>query len=331
MVSISVVICCYNSAKVIGNTIRHLLAQDTANVEWEVILVDNNSTDGTSTIASQVWEENPVPNLQFRVVLEKKSGLSNARTRGVSESQFPIISFIDDDNLAPSNWIAYVSRIFSQKNIGILGCTANPVFEKVEPEWFHDNRFAFATGRLYEGDLVDITEIGTVYGAGMCVRKEIYTALEQRGWEPMLSGRIGAKQSGGEDSELCLAARMLGYKIFYTNEIEIGHFMLAEKVTWERLKGMTHGFGAADVFTLIYEVQYKKTSGQGGLLNSLRMNWLFNYIGKKLVYLLKKNSFKDKGFGELYKIRNTAFCDTIVREKKRFQAGFAYLEQITKS
>lgn len=328
MASISVVICCYNSVLVIEKTLECLQNQVFTNETWEVIVVDNNSNDNTGNLAQNFWKLDGVP---FKVVHEPNAGLSNARLKGVSEAQFEIISFIDDDNLAPENWIAYQSKAFDNPEIGILGCTAVGVFDSTPPEWYEENKHSFATGKLYEGDFVNVTESGSVYGAGMCMRKEIFTKLHQKGWSPLLSGRKGNSQSGGEDTEICLAARLLGYQIFYTNEIEIGHYILDQRLTWDRLKKMTEGFGSADVFTLVYDIVYQEEKGKLSFTQSLRKKWWFNYLGKRVNLSLKRGTINDRKKRELYEIRMLAFCKTIEQEKERFEASFSYLGDIFKA
>ena len=328
MASISVVICCYNSAAVLQETLEHLKCQVFTDEKWEVIVVDNNSNDGTAEAARQAWALRAPDRVDFRVVSEPSPGLSHARLKGVAEARYEVISFIDDDNHVPPGWIAYQSRTFDRQEIGILGCTAVARTEDPAPEWYASNEHAFATGRLYEGDLVNITDRGTVYGAGMCIRKEIFTHLQRMGWSPLLSGRKGNSQSGGEDAELCLAARLLGYQLFYTNEIEIQHYLAPSRVTWDRLKKMTWGFGASDVFLLVYELLYHENTGRKTLNTVLRKHWWFNYLGKKINYFLKRGTVEDPGQRELFEIRNRAFCETILQEKKRFTEAFSHLGKL---
>lgn len=328
MASISAVICCYNSSAVIKETLEHLKSQVFTHEKWEVIVVDNNSDDGTAEVARETWSQNPPENVDFKVVFEPNPGLATARLKGVSEAKHPIISFIDDDNHVPQNWISYQSKVFENKEIGILGCTAVGKFDTTPPDWYEEHKHSFATGRLYEGDFIEITDLGGVYGAGMCMQKEIFTKLAEKGWSPLLSGRKGNSQSGGEDTELCLAARLLGYKLFYTNEIEIGHRILDSRLTWERLKKMTYGFGAADVFTLVYDIVYQESKGISSFITSLRKKWWFNYLGKRINLALKRGVIKDKKQQQLYDIRMLAFCENISQEKKRFEESFSYLQRI---
>ncbi len=327
MNGISVIIACYNSEKVISETLRHLQGQqDFAGIPWEVVLVNNQSTDQTVAVAEQTWKENPVAPL--RVILETRMGEAHARKAGIQAARYSILSVVDDDNRVASDWIKTIFNYYKDPEIGLIGCAGEGDFETTPPVWFGENEHAFAIGKLYEGAFTDITEDALVPGAGLSVRKEIYDHLYALNWQPFLEGRVGNRQSGGADSEMCFITRLLGYKIYYSNELKFKHFTADSRITWERLKNMTYGFGAADVYVLVYQLHYLEKTGRKSLLTTLRKQWWFNYLGKKLNYYLKRGTFRDAGQRELFEIRNRAFCETLLREKKRFSKAFHSLDQI---
>src|SRR5688572_15751649 len=133
---VSFVICCYNSSGRITPTLEHLQRLST-DIRWEVILVDNNSSDDTVSTANRVWNNNPVAD--FKILEEKNPGLMNARIKGVTGVSYEIISFIDDDNWVDQNWVENVYRVFSEnKTVGACGGDSIGVFEKHPPEWFKD-------------------------------------------------------------------------------------------------------------------------------------------------------------------------------------------------
>jgi glycosyltransferase involved in cell wall biosynthesis len=329
MEGISVIIACYNSEKVIATTLRHLQAQvGYEGISWEVILVNNNSTDQTAQVAESVWNENPIVPLQ--IILETAQGEANARKAGIKAGRYSILSVVDDDNWVAENWIKTVFSYFKNPEIGLVGCAGEGAFESKLPDWFEANQNAFAIGSLYPGDFVDITKDALVPGAGLNVRKAIYDHLYAIEWEPFLEGRVGNKQSAGADSEMCYITRYLGYKIYYSNQLKFKHFTAENRITWERLKNMTYGFGAADVFFLVYQINYAESEGQKTFLNTLRKKWWFNFLGKRIVLALKRGTFRDREQKELFEIRNQAFCETILTDKRRFEEGFAYLNSIPK-
>lgn len=102
--SVSIVICCHNSAKRLPDTLKHLLIQEVPdNLQWEVIVVDNVSTDNTAQVARSLWPDDaPAP---LQVVSEPEPGLSNARKRGFMEAKYELVSFVDDENWLAPDWV----------------------------------------------------------------------------------------------------------------------------------------------------------------------------------------------------------------------------------
>jgi glycosyltransferase involved in cell wall biosynthesis len=329
--SISVVIACYNSEKVIATTLKHLQNQkDWKQINWEILLVNNNSTDLTVDIALETWNQNPI--VPLKIILEEKVGEANARKAGIKAAQYEIISVVDDDNWVSENWISTISTYFDNPEIGLVGCAGDGEFESTPPLWFEENKTAFAIGKLYDGDFVNITKDALVPGAGLSMRKCVYDLLFELDFQPLLQGRVGTKQSAGADSEMCYITRLLGYKIYYSNQLKFKHFTATHRISWERLKLMTQGFGESDVFTLPYQIIYKESVDGKKLITSLRKKWWFNYFGKKIALFIKDPfqfiPAKPESQQELLRIRNKAFCDTILNEKAKFEESFLYLEKI---
>lgn len=333
MHGISILICCYNSEDKIDLTLKRLSLQKSGNIPWEIVLINNNSSDNTKEVAQKAWNKQSVP---LRIIDEPRAGLSYARTTGVEAARYEIISFVDDDNLVPENWIEYQFNIFQKPGVDILGCTSIGFFSFSPPEWYQKeiHQLAFATGPIHKELFKDITSDGLVYGAGMTLRKEIYSKLLSQNWQPLLTGRVGNKQAGGEDSELTLAARLLGYSIYYSNEINTQHNISKERLTWERLKKVTQGFGSADVFLTPYNYYYLAQTNRLTFIKSMRRFWWFNYLGKKtsLIFwtIREKLGQIDKEDFEIIKIRLESFCETIKSEKTRFKHSFHLVKRLKK-
>ena len=325
---ISVIIACYNSASVIHQTLLHLQKQEnTQNITWEVILIDNNCTDNTAQLAQESWGiQDSVP---LHIIKETQVGEASARKAGIIKAKYAILSIVDDDNRVNTNWISSIYSYFENPEIGLLGCVGIGDFESEPPAWFDKHQHAFAIGSLYAGDFTDITADAIVPGAGLSVRKEIFDILYSINWKPFLTGRVGNRQSAGADSEICYVTRLLGYKIYYSNLLAFKHYTKNDRITWERLENMFAGFGAADVFTLPYKLLYAKEKGQTGILDGLRRTWWFNYFGKKTVNTIRYCFFaKSTDIKTLMNIRNKAFCEVMLQNKVDFENSFAYLEQI---
>lgn len=202
---VSIILCCYNSINRIRETLQALSEQVVGkNLQWEVILVDNASTDTTGEVANAIWHS--LGNkTQMRIVSEPKPGLGEARNRGIAEAAFGTLVFCDDDNWLGPNYIETAKAIMNaDKQIAACGGLGIPVFEiQPAPIWFDEYAEAFALGPQTLN--TENGKILNLYGAGLVVRKEYLMELYNSGFHPTMSGRTGKKLSSSEDTELTYA------------------------------------------------------------------------------------------------------------------------------
>lgn len=243
---VSVIVCCYNSAARIEPTLLHLQANEAEGVGWEVILVDNASTDNTREVAHAIWSVNPVVSLQ--IITEDKKGLMNARIRGVKAANFNYFSFIDDDNWVNKDWIRKVYAIFeSDESIAACGGSTEAVFEINPPSWFSEFSRSYAVGMQQNETGFVKPEKGFLWGAGLSVRREAWDELFSSGFKSLLHGRSGKALTAGEDSELCLSWHLLGWKLWYDESLKLKHYIPGSRLEPSYLAGLFEGFGKAEV------------------------------------------------------------------------------------
>lgn len=246
MLGISIIICCYNSANRISETLQYIVKQRvSSHIKWEVIIVDNNSIDETSTFAFSEWSKHQ-SDIPFKVVLEKKQGLAAARHRGVQESKFEFLLFCDDDNWLSENYISTAFEIMnSNHQIGILGGRGEAVSTLTTdfPKWFAAVENSYAVGRpLRESG--DATNRKYLWGAGIVIRKKLYFEAHKNN-PSLLIGRKGEDLSSGEDAELCARAILLGYSLYYDEQLYFKHFILPERLTKMYFKKLIAGHKAS--------------------------------------------------------------------------------------
>lgn len=244
---VSVVICCYNSALRLPETLKHLLAQDApADLPWEVIVVDNASTDDTAQVARSFWPDD-APVL-LRVVSEPEPGLKHARRRGFQEARYELVSFVDDDNWLESNWVKLVAEIMVEHpEVGACSGRTQAVTEIEAPAWFAEYASGYVIGE--QGDKIgDVTwSRGHLWGAGLTVRKSAWFDLCSLDFSTHLSGRKAKNLSSGEDYELCYALRLAGWRLWYSDKLILRHFISAERLTLDYLSRLKTGFGAQTI------------------------------------------------------------------------------------
>lgn len=230
---VSVIICCYNSAGRLPETLRHLARQRVAAAtDWEVIIIDNNSSDNTGEVARQCWQQYQAP-VPLVLVDEPVPGLSNARLKGFEAARYGFVLFCDDDN-----WLAedYVQRAYeimiARPDVGALGGRAEAVTETAPPAWFRAYYGIYAVGL----QAPDSGPVAHLYGAGMVIRKSHWDSLRQAGYESRLSDRVGKKMTSGGDTELCLTLRLAGYTLWFDKQLKFKHFIPKQRLHWEHVQ-----------------------------------------------------------------------------------------------
>ena len=249
---VSLIICSYNGADRLPETIRHINAQRVdSDIPWELIVIDNASSDNTGQVAKKHWKGIT----SMRIIVELKKGLMHARLRGIDEARFEFISFIDDDNWIDPNWITNIYKIFFEHpEVGICGSRNFGAFEISPPSWFYEIEESYAIGKQ-GNETGDITEDrGHVWGAGLSFRNSAFEKITQLGFTSVLTGRSGRNLGAGEDTELSFAFRLAGWKLWYSDRLTLQHYITKERFEWNYVLKMYKGFGASHATFEIYRL-----------------------------------------------------------------------------
>jgi glycosyltransferase involved in cell wall biosynthesis len=228
---VTIMICCHNGAGRLPETLRHIANQSVPrHILWEVLIVDNKSTDFSAVVARREWARYHSA-ARFRIVLEPTLGLSHARARGFSEAMYEYVIMCDDDNWLAPDYVEQVYNIMTERNhIGALGGFGILVFE-IDPPRYIEQSNIFAAGEQAPGS--GKVKANKIYGAGCVIRKSAYQKLQQLGFKSMLTDRKGRELTSGGDYELCYALALLGYDIWYDERLRFTHFITQERLNWE--------------------------------------------------------------------------------------------------
>src|SRR5215471_16449490 len=141
---IAVIISTYNRSDMLNNALDGVLCQnEEGSIPYQVIVVDNNSTDNTrGVVESHIARGHE--NLQY--VFEPRQGVSYARNTGVARAKAPIIAFTDDDVRVARDWIANIKAEFDEHpDIAFLGGKILPHWKTAPPDWLNrDHWWALA-------------------------------------------------------------------------------------------------------------------------------------------------------------------------------------------
>src|ERR1039458_3873680 len=100
---ISVILCTYNRCQSLPKALNSIAVQTIPDsVDWEVVVVDNNSKDQTRAVVEEFSRQYPG---RFRYVFQSQQGLSNARNAGIREAQGDVLAFMDDDVTVEATWL----------------------------------------------------------------------------------------------------------------------------------------------------------------------------------------------------------------------------------
>ncbi len=218
---ISIILCTYNRASLLAKTIRSILDCAVSNINYELLIVDNNSTDNTKDVILS-FNDNHV-----RYIFEPNQGLSNARNRGIKESQGNMLIFTDDDVIVDRNWIKSIYNCFIQHPDCIaVGGRILPDFTDVKvPKWIKDNYREFPgpiVSHDYGEDCFEYPERMYFVGANMAFRREVFDKYGL--FNPNLG--FNAKDNimiPGEETDIFKRIKAGGDKILYCGKALVYH------------------------------------------------------------------------------------------------------------
>ena len=220
----TVAVCCYNAAEYLETLIRQLEALHCP-IPFEILIVDNNSTDNTAEVVENLSKSSRIP---VRYVIEKQQGIPFARNRAIDESLHnEFLAFIDSDELPESKWLASAYRGLDSQQADCVGGEIKLNLPN-RPEWLSDNLLPFL-GKVDYGDIpVRVVDRSTPVWSGNVAYR---TALFADGMRfDTRYNRKGAGIGGGEDA--IMFRELLDGKrhIHYEPEMCITHFIPDSKL-----------------------------------------------------------------------------------------------------
>lgn len=228
-VEASVVICTYNRSALLRTTLESLRQLRTSR-SWELLVIDNNSTDDTRTVVSSFGAHAPIP---VHYVFEPRQGKSFALNTGMSRAAGDIIAFTDDDVVVEPEWLdTACDGLDREPEIDYTGGPVRPLWAGIPPVWLDQHR-SDLWGTLaildYGDDSFIFEERRKVpLGVNMAVRRSLVGRIG--GFHPEL-GRRGKSLLGQEQAEFLARARAEGVRGRYLPGMKLAHYVPAERLT----------------------------------------------------------------------------------------------------
>ncbi len=220
----SVVICTYNRLDHLLASVESAVKQTLAPDTYEVIVVDNASTDGTAEAIQKLTEK--YPNLRY--IYETRLGLATARNTGWQAAQGTYVAFLDDDAKTESNWLETVQGLIERNptNLRCVGGPIHPFYTSPKPDWWLD-KYEIRT----RGDVQRHLKKGEFFsGSNMIWLKSV---LETYGGFESTAGMKGNQLGMGEETGLFrrIWEAEESPVFLYSPDLRVYHWVPPEKMT----------------------------------------------------------------------------------------------------
>lgn len=253
---VSVIICTFNGSARLVKTLNALSSQKfDSDLNCELLVVDNKSTDDSVDLVYNTWSSlgSPFP---LKIIKESRPGKAYALETGYDNASFSYMITCDDDN-----WLqeGYFQNAFDLMNslptVGLLGCNSIGEFEVPPPAWFTELSEGFVVGKQAPVEGYFDESKSYVWGAGMVFRKSIWDFLRANNFE-FITGKA-VRKAVGEDSELSLIVKYLGYRFYYSESLVLKHWMPKERISWSNCISLYKGFGYTKPYFSFYNLFLK--------------------------------------------------------------------------
>jgi glycosyltransferase involved in cell wall biosynthesis len=224
--NVTVVIPTYNGANRLPDTLEALRRQAVdPSLRWEIVVVDNNSTDGTRGVVEHMARVSAVP---IRYAFEAAQGANHARNRGISESHSEIVAFTDDDASPTSDWVQSVVISMSKWSADGVGGRILPRWLVTPPRWLHD-RHLWAALAVRDSETLAEVKLDArgrfdqgveIWGANMAFRRSLFSDVGM--FDPTI-GHRGNKLVGGDEVEFVRRAIAAHRRLIYDPGLLVWH------------------------------------------------------------------------------------------------------------
>ena len=246
---ISVIFPTYNRAHILPMCIDSLINQNYPKSKYEVIVVDNNSTDNTKDVVHHY--KNKYHETSIKYILEKMPGSGFARNTGAKNAKFEVLSFTDDDGILCKNWLTEISKVF-QKNSKVAAVAGKVVikWDKKPPNWVKP--YEWLLGALNYDEKIKYKKGLYINLGNLSIKKDVLFKLGGFNVD-----QIGDRLIGNGEDELNERLWGANYLIGWAPKAVMEHYQIVDKnATVKDIKRRYSNLGIATPYRL-FAVQKK--------------------------------------------------------------------------
>lgn len=277
---LSVIICTYNRRNMVLTALASLRKQTLAYAKFEVIIVDNGSSDGTYDAVQTYLQLDHLP-LRAQCLREERNGLAHARNTGLAAANGEVVVFLDDDIIAQPQLLEQLYRTYCETDADAVGGSVALHWEAPRPYWLND--YLLDTFGLYM-PLKTRSRMPTgVDFSNSCfsVRR---VALQNIGaFSPFLSKRLHAP-IGVEASDLCRRLRQARYQLWYEPAAQVLHRVSQARLERAFMLGRAYWQGRSEILADYADTEQYQDAEGGSFFQTLRS--LLSEIGELLRIML---------------------------------------------
>lgn len=252
---ISAIICTYNREKYLDQLLKSIEKQSISPKNFEVVIVNNNSTDNTEPLCLAFIERNT--HIPVKYVIEKEQGLSHARNRGIAESSGEFVTFLDDDAILTKSFLKVVYDYFvNNADVDCIGGRIFLQYEDKQPGWV-SKYMAEMFGYFDMGETIkDFSSRQFPRGSNMSFRKAVFDKV---GNFNTSLGRRGEGMLGSEEKELFFRMHRMGFRSVYLPNALVYHYVPNSRLEMTQVIKQVQGIGCSEAIMA-------KQSGTSGII-----------------------------------------------------------------
>ena len=240
---VSVILCTYNRCDMLAAALESVAISELPDsLAWEVLVVDNNSSDRTRDVVEEFGRRYPG---QFRYQLERQQGKSYALNAGIRQARGQVLVFMDDDVVVDAKWLGNLISVFQKEGWAGAGGRILPERTFTPPAWLAlEGKYALAPLAIFDLGVEPKELVEPPFGTNMAFRREVFENIG--GFRTDLGPRPGS-EARSEDMEFGYRALGAGYRLWYEPSAVVYHSIPPRRLSKEYFLAWWHAKAQADI------------------------------------------------------------------------------------
>ena len=272
----SVIIPTYNRSGLLREAIEALIHQEEPGCAYEIIPVDNASTDDTRQVVEELAQNSPVP---IRYLYEPKPGSHYARNTGFKAARGEILGLIDDDIIVARDWVRKIVQAYDNPEVSCAGSKITLRWVNgLPPKWFEP--FKGVLGEIdYGQELIELHHPQTICAGNFSIRKEVLFRVG--GYNPC--NAPADKLIGDGECGLCSKVYHSGGRIFWIPDAQAWHIQDAKRITLAYMRRRAKYNGMSGAYSA-----YRKVNGDSLQISEIVCKRIIRAV-INIVWILKQH------------------------------------------